>query len=160
MKNTLSAVFRLFLTIVICSFALSISASSQESSAAKAGRLLNESGINFTKVAKDVWTVPFEGKNLRSFQVLVGVDKDVLVMFVIVTDKKKYTRSPELLNKLLSQNDQMDRVKIGIDKQGEIAVRIDLTVRLLDKRELSENLDQLAAASDEIFAIVQPYLVK
>ena len=160
MKNTLSAAFRLFLAIVICSFALSISASSQESSAAKTGRLLNESGVNFTKVANDVWTVPFEGKNLRSFQVLIGVDKDVLVMFVIVTDKKKYTRSPELLNKLLSQNDQMDRVKIGIDKQGEIAVRIDLTVRLMDKRELSENLDQVAAASDEIFAIIQPYLVK
>lgn len=160
MKNRLSAGFKLSLAIVICSFALSISASAQESSAAKTGRLLNESGVNFTKVANDIWTVPFDGKTLRNFQVLIGVDKDVLVMFVIVTDKKKYTRSPELLNKLLLQNDQMDRVKIGIDKQGEIAVRIDLTVRLMDKRELSENLDQVAAASDQIFAIIQPYLVK
>lgn len=160
MKNRLSAVFRLSLAIVICSFSLSYSASSQETSSAKTGRLLNETGVNFSKIANDIWTVPFEGKNLRNFQVLIGVDKDVLVMFVVVTDKKKYTRSPELLNKLLLQNDQMDRVKIGIDKQGEIAVRIDLTVRLMDKRELSENLDQLAAASDRIFAIIQPYLVK
>ena len=81
-------------------------------------------------------------------------------MFVQVVKQKDYKPSAEMFSTLLLQNDAMDRVKIGLDDEREVVVRIDLIIRLLDKREFTENLDQLAAASDQIYGIVKPHLIK
>jgi len=160
MNKKILTISILSLAVTAAVFFMPQETQAQESSSAKAGRLLSESGVSFSKVTNDVWIVPFKGKELGDFNVLIGAGKDVLVMFVTVTDKKKYTKAPELLAKLLTKTDDMDRVKIGLDKDGNVVVRIDLTMRLLDKREFSENLDQLGAASDEVFAVIKPYLTR
>jgi hypothetical protein len=130
----------------------------QETPNAKVARLLNGSGVKFTKVDNGIWTVPYSGKQLPDFNVIIAAEKDVLVMFVVVADQKQFRPAPELFKKLLAHNDEFDRVKIGIDKEGGVVVRMDLSIRLIDKKELTESLDQTAAATDEVYASIRPFL--
>lgn len=44
-------------------------------------------------------------------------------------------------------------------KEGDVFVRIDLSIRVLDKQEMQENIDQVAAAANEVFAGLKPYLI-
>src|SRR5688572_11480024 len=84
----------------------------QETPNAKVARLLTGSGVKFTKVDNGIWTVPFTGKQLPDFNVIVAAEKEVLVMFVMLVDQKQFRPAPELLRKLLAHNDEFDRVKI------------------------------------------------
>ena len=134
------------------------SAYGQESHNAKAARLLNEAKVKFTKVDDGVWTVPFEGKKLKDFNVVIAADKTYLLMFVTVSNQKIFRSDPELLKKLLAHNDELDRVKIGIDERGEVVVRIDLSIRLVDRQEFADALNQSAAAADQVYGSIIPYL--
>ena len=157
MRITISLFSALTLATVIL-FATATSTDGQETPHAKAARLLNESKVKFTKIEDGIWTVPFEGKQLKDFNVVVAADKTYLLMFVTVSNQKRFRSDPELLKKLLAQNDEFDRVKIGIDKAGDIAVRVDLSMRLVDKQEFLDTLNQTAAAADLVYGAVIPYL--
>lgn len=142
-------------------FLLSFTAAySQESHSAKAARLLNESGFSLTKVEENLWTIPFEGKTQKKITVMTTVVNDVLLAMSVVAFKKELKLEPDLMRKLLKANSDFDRVKIGIDDEGDVFVRIDMSIRVLDKDELKQNLDQVAATSDEVFALIKPHLVK
>lgn len=136
-----------------------ISGWAQESHSAKAARLMNDSGFTYTKASETVWTVPFEGKALKNITVAASVSDDVLTVFAIVAEKKNVKATPEMMKKLLGLNEQLDRVKIGLDKEGDVFVRIDLSIRILDKQELKENLDQVAAAANDVFAALKPFWI-
>jgi len=142
--------------LFVCVFC--VSALPQEAPPAKAARLLNESGVKYSKIADGIWAVPFEGKALKHFSVVISTTEDVLLMFVITAEAKRFRAAPELMQKLLNLNTEFDRVKIGLDK-GDIITRIDVGIRLLDKLEFQENLDQTAAAADQVFAAVKPFLI-
>jgi hypothetical protein len=149
--------------VVISAFAFAaftFQTAAQESASAKAARILNESKVKFTKVADNIWSVPYNGKALKNFDVLISTDPNILIMFVDIAAQKDYKPSAEMFSALLIQNAEMDRVKIGLDKNRAVYVRIDLSIRLLDRKEFVENLDQLAAASDQIYGMLQPHLVK
>jgi hypothetical protein len=132
----------------------------QDTPAAKIAKVLNESKLTFTKVSDTVWTVPFEGKNIKEIPVVVSASEDVLVIFALVAQKKDINVTPALMQRLLRANEEFDRVKIGIDKEGDIFARIDISIRVLDAAELKANLQQTSAAADEVFAFVQPSLIK
>lgn len=134
------------------------SALAQETGGAKVSRLLNESGAKFTKIADDTWSMSFEGKSMKDINVLAGVGDGILVTFALIPQSKGVKFPPDVLMKLLNLNDQYDRVKVGIDIKGNVFVRIDMTIRTLDKSELSEGIDQVAAAVDEIHGQIRTYL--
>jgi hypothetical protein len=62
------------------------------------------------------------------------------------------------LAKLLRFNINFDRVKIGIDEDGNIVARIDLSVRILDDRELKESLLQLLSVADAVYQEIGSYM--
>ena len=62
------------------------------------------------------------------------------------------------MGKLLKLNGELDRVKIGIDGEGDTFVRIDLSVRRMDEEEMKENIEQVAAATDVVYAAIKPYV--
>jgi len=47
---------------------------------------------------------------------------------------------------------------VGIDKDGDVFVRVDLSIRVLDKDEMTVNVDQVAATADEVFKGLKPNL--
>lgn len=139
---------------------MAMSALGQESPAAKAARLLRETEINTTKIDDTTWSMPFEGKSMKNIDVLAGVGDGILVTFARIPESKKVKFTPAVLLKLLKLNDQYDGVKVGIDDDEIVFVRIDLTVRTLDKDQLTAGIDQVAAAVDLVHAEIKPFLPK
>ncbi len=160
MKETIFKLTARWLPLLVLVAGVQVAASAQETNATKAARLLNESGHKFTKVSDAVWTVPFSGETQKNITVVASVSDEILVVFSVIAEKKSLNPTPELMQKLLQANSEYDYVKIGIDKDGDLFVRIDLTIRVMDKDELKMNLDQLAAVADAIHAAVKPHVVK
>jgi hypothetical protein len=130
----------------------------QEKPAAVLARLLEQSGYTYTKAAESVWTIAFKGKALPQFTLVATAHEDMAVLFVILAKKTELKLSPELMIKLLKLNVDLDRVKIGLDDDGDANVRVDLSIRRLDLAELKANIEQLSGAADEVYAAIKPYL--
>jgi hypothetical protein len=127
--------------------------------AKKTAALLDSSGYHYTKLTPKIWSIDFTGKSLPKFKVLV-VGDELDVIFVIIADHDKYTFSPELAKKLLAFDSSMDRVKVGINDTGDLFVRVDVTSRTMDEADFKANVEQVAAASDEVYGGIQPLLSK
>lgn len=151
---------RALLLPLLFSLAAAGSANGQDANAAKIGRLMDESGFTFTKQSATVWAVPFEGKKLKDIAVVVYLSENMLSAYALVTEKKDLKLTPEVLQKLLRLNDEFDRVKISIDKDGDVAARIDLSVRVADLSELKAIVEQVSAAADETYDALKPALIK
>jgi hypothetical protein len=129
----------------------------QETPAAKVARLLERSGYKYEKPKADanVWKIKFTGKSLPSFDVILASQDDLLVTFVIVAQKKNLQLTPALMQKLLGYNHNIDQVKVGIDDDGDLFVRSDQHIRVLDDREFKDIVEQVAAAADEVYSGVK-----
>lgn len=149
----------ILVTVMIC-LVSNGSALGQDGTSAKIARLLNESKVSYTKQSETVWSVPFEGKQLKDISVVISTADPIVVVFAVVAEKKDFKLTPELMQKLLRSNQDFDRVKVGIDKDGDIFVRVDLSARLLDVEELKANVEQVSAAADEVYAFVKPSLIR
>lgn len=163
MKNTRPIATTILIAIALClqlqqALAHTAQAQARESPPALIARLLDQSGYTFTKAADGVWAVGFRGKAFSEFNVVVTSQQDLIVLFVIVAGKKEFNASPELMARLLKLNSDLDRVKIGIDEDGDAFVRIDLSARVLDLQEMKTNIEQAAAAADEAYGAIKPYL--
>src|SRR5262249_32947938 len=77
-----------------------------------------------------------------------------LVTFVIVAKKAAIQKTPQMMDALLTANHDYDYTKIGLDKDGDMFVRIDMPLRSVDSKELKSIIDQVANASDEVYAKV------
>lgn len=120
---------------------------------AKIGQFLEQSGGSFNKVADGVWTVPFQGKSLKNFNVIIATDaeSETIVVFAVIAEKKNLRLSQDLLYNLLKYNHAVDKIKVGISEEGDLNVRIDENGRLLDLQAFKDTLEQTAAASDELY---------
>ena len=112
--------------------------------------LEKESG--YTKVSENVWTIPYEGKSLARFNVIVTTDPDskFVVMLVVIAKKKDLRLSQDLLYTILKYNDLADQVKAGIDQDGDLFLRAEISGRLIDLQEFRSVVEQMAAASDQL----------
>lgn len=158
MKKKLSLVTSLAVALLLCFHGSTNAARAQNGSSAKVAGLLEASGYTYAKAADGVWAISFEGKSLSKFNVIASAQPEILVLFTIVVEKKDLKLTPEAMQRLLKLNSDLDRVKIGIDKEGDLFVRVDLSVRALDAREMKENIEQVAAATDEVFAAMKPFV--
>ena len=133
--------------------------SPNKASSVKVLQLLDGSGYSYSKVKDDVWSIPFHGKALPDFEVKVVNADGMAVIYVIVAGKTQLRVTPELMRSLLQMNDEADRVKIAIDKEGKLLVRTDVAIRVMDVQELKDNVEQVAAVADEITKLAKPTAV-
>lgn len=157
--------FSIFISFALLTL-LAVSALAQEkkpamdkASASKIVQLLEDSGHTYGKAADNVWSVKFRGNTLDDITVITIGHDGMLILVAVVAEKKDFKASPELLMKLLRLNDDYDRLKVGIDKDGDMFVRIDLTLRVTDSQEFKLNVEQVSAAADEIAAAIKPYMI-
>jgi len=153
--------FGLCLLVSLAGHARADETAAPESSPAKITRLLEASGYNYKKAPKSdsVWSVDYTGKSLPSYKVVIAVQGNLLVIFVTVARKRHLPMTNDFMLKLLRFNHSLDRVKVGIDDDGDLAVRTDLSVRTLDSEELKLNVDQVAASADAVYADIKQDLV-
>lgn len=134
-------------------------AAAQSKAPAKMVELLEASGYSYTKANDTVWTIPFKGKALTQFSVYVAYSSGLVVVGAVPAEKRQLKVTPELLHRLLKFNDDLDRVKVAIDSDGDISVRIDTSLRVLDAEEFKVVVEQVAAAADEVYAGIKPLLI-
>lgn len=115
-----------------------------------------ETGYHFRKINDRTWKFLFSGERFKTIDVLV-VWQGALLVLGVVLDPRYVGESARLTQELLVLNNNLDRVKIGMNQEGMLFVRVDISVRTLDQREFKDNLDQIAAAADYIFGILQAY---
>ena len=153
--------WKVFVPVLAAFFLLAVPhAFGQESPTAKVKRLMNESGAKVHKSSEDTWTLPFQGKALKDITVVATVGEGLLITFALIPESKDAKFPPQVLLKLLNLNEDFDRVKVGIDKDGILFVRSDVAVRTLDKEDLTTTIDQVAAAIDEVYGHVRAHLPK
>jgi Tfp pilus assembly protein PilE len=127
---------------------------SQASDAAKVEQLLKASGYTYTTHSPNTWSVEFDRKSLGKFRVIISTGSDLVVSFAILAKKAAINKTPKLLETLVFANNDYDYAKIGLDKDGDLFVRIDSPLRLIDAKELKSIIGQVANASDELFGKV------
>jgi hypothetical protein len=133
--------------------------SPDKTASARVSQLLEQSGYSYSKVKDDGWTIPFHGKALPDFDVVVFTAEDLAIFVVFVAEQNELRVTPELMKSLLQMNADADRVKIGIDKKGSLFVRVDASIRLMDVDELKADVEQVAAATDEVAKTAKPYTI-
>ena len=129
------------------------------SDAAKVESLLTQAGYKYQRTSSNsVFWVPMKGDNLGDFRVILATGEELEVMFVVIAKKSEINLTPELTAKMLYENHDLDRVKVGIDDDGDAFVRTDSSVRVMDAQELKTEIDQVAAAADEVYGKIKPFL--
>ena len=159
MKKNLSVVILLLAGLVPSFHDSTTAARAQSKPAARVATLLEETGYSYSKASDNVWVIAYEGKSLPKFNVIATAHENVLVLFTIVAEKNNLKLTPDVIKRLLQLNGDLDRVKIGVDEDGDLFVRTDLSIRVLDGREMKENIEQVAAATDVVYAAVKSSLV-
>jgi hypothetical protein len=160
MKHTRLAAASLSLVFLVCFQAQPFPAYAQDNPPATIARLLDQSGYSYTKAADGIWAIGFKGKALPEFSVVATTHQDIAVLFVILAKKSGFKAAPDLMQKLLKMNADLDRVKIGIDGEGDAFVRVDLSIRRLDLQELKTNIEQVAAAADVVYGAIKPFITE
>ncbi len=98
----------------------------------KIEQMLKATGFTYKTHNPITWSIEFERKTIGKFRVIISNSEDIIVTFATVTEKAKIRKTPQLMEALLSANHEYDYAKIGLDKDGDLFVRIDSPVRVTD----------------------------
>jgi len=122
--------------------------------AASMDAMLKDTGYGYNTHNATTWSIDLNRKHLGKTKVILSTGSDILVTFVIVAKKAAIQKTPQMMDALLTANHDYDYTKIGLDKDGDMFVRIDMPLRSVDSKELKSIIDQVANASDEVYAKV------
>jgi len=152
--------------VVLCFAAAALStpaARGAEDAKSRIDRMFHDAGYTVKRINDSVWTVEFTGNSMAKIKVISGLSdsSDLLVVFAILASHGNYRdNSVDFLTKIARYNHTYDRIKVGIDGDGDLFVRVDLSVRILDARELKLNVDQVRDASDEVYGGIKSYILR
>lgn len=149
--------------LLLSLFALPIASNaaglSTTDSATKVVNLMQADSYNFFNTkSPTVWMIPFAGDHLKNIRVVVTVKDQTMVVFATIVDNQHLPVTTDFMRTLLEENHELDRVKVGYDREGDLSVRIDGSVRVMDAAELRDIVNQVRNASDEIYGIIEPSL--
>jgi len=143
----------------LLSLGLAAPASADDAADAKrVDKLLKQAGYTFEKKNDTVWVIKQHGENLGDFKEILAIGDGLLVIFATIARDADLPRTADLEYKMLQMNHQLDRIKVEIDDDGDADVRSDVTLRTLDTAELKEQVHQVAASADEVYAAIKPFL--
>jgi len=125
-----------------------------QSDNARLEQMLKSTGFNYKTHNANTWSIEFERKTLGKFRVIISTGSEIVVTFAILAKKANINKTPRMIETLLTANHEYDYTKVGLDKDGDLFVRIDTRSRLIDSRELKDVIDQVANASEEVFVKV------
>ena len=143
-------------------FNLSVSAHAPavNQNSAKVEQLLKQAGLNYKTVSDSVWVVKAKGNVLPEFDMLVAENQGVLVVGVVMLNKKNLKLSPELLFKLLKFNHIKDYVKVGVDDDDDLFVRAELNLKRLELDEFKIVFNTVVVQADNVYTEIKPSIIK
>lgn len=122
--------------------------------------LLQKSGYKYSNPRRIVWTVPFEGKSLGEYPVVLTAKGDLAIAFVVVAKKAQIRLDPEMARAALELNYRLERAKVGLDEDGDLFVLADMPSQLLTVAEFRKTVEAVATAADAAHATLKPWLAK
>lgn len=161
MEHTFKARLACFGLLVLVLFPMAAHAGplTTSDSAAKIVNLMQADSYNFqTTKSPTVWMIRFNGDHLKDIKVVLTVKDSTVVAFVTLVRNRRMPVTTDFMRTLLEENHELDQVKVGYDREGDLAVRIDSSVRVMDAAELREIVNQVKNASDEIYGMIEPSL--
>lgn len=129
---------------------------SVSAAAKKIDGLLKRTSYQWQQLDSVTWTIPFKGNNKETLTVIITESAGLTIVFCVIdTELGKMLNAAQLLQ-LMKSNLDFDRVKLGIDDEGGLMVRSDISTRIMDFEELETNIEQVAAAADEVHGTLKP----
>lgn len=122
-----------------------------------AQEISSKTGYQYEKLSDNVWKFLFTGRNMAEIDVLAVWQGPLFILGAIVTARHHLSQDQKLLDELLLLNNNLDRVKVGFNQENMLFIRVDLSTRTIDFQEFKENIDQVAAATDYVYSVIQPY---
>ena len=149
------------LIIITITFNLNVFANppANNQNAAKVEQMLKQAGFNYKHVSDSVWVVKTKGKVLPEFDMLIAENQGVLVVGVVMLNKKNLKLSPDLLFKLLKLNHQKDYVKVGVDDDDDLFVRTELNLKRLEFEEFIIVFNTVVTLADTVYTEMKPFIV-
>jgi hypothetical protein len=161
-RRTLSFARLCLFAALLFSLVLPMAAQTSDQGIAKMVSLMQANNYNFvTTKSPTVWVIHFTGTHLKDIKVILALDVDnnQMVIFVTVVEKRRMPVTTDFLHQLLKYNHEFDRVKVGLDADDDLSVRIDAPLRLADASEFNDIVTQIKNASDEIYGKIEPQLL-
>jgi hypothetical protein len=161
-RRTLSITRFCLFAALLFSLVLPMTAQTSDQGIAKMVSLMRANDYNFiTTKSPTVWVIHFTGTHLKDIKVILALDTDnnQMVIFVTVVEKRRMPVTIDFLHNLLKQNHALDRVKVGLDADDDLSVRIDAPLRIADTQEFHDIVTQIKNASDEIYGQIEPQLL-
>jgi hypothetical protein len=147
---------------LLLSLVLPMAAQTSDQGIAKMVSLMQANNYNFISTkSPTVWVIHFTGTHLKDTKVILALDTDnnQMVIFVTVVEKRRMPVTTDFLHTLLKFNHEFDRVKVGLDADDDLSVRIDAPLRIADAKEFNDIVTQIKNASDEIYGKIEPQLL-
>ena len=113
---------------------------------------LQRSGLKYRKVQDRFWFAACDSKLVANCQILMTATPGVVVMGVVIKQKSDLDLTADRLAALLRLNHDLERVKVGIDEDGDLFERVEVTTKGLDVDEI---LADLKAVQDAIAPTAQ-----
>ena len=113
-------------------------------------KLLAGTGLPFTIVSDSLAVIPYEGRNIASYQVLVQKVNDLYIIYCNLTEALPGKIDETKFKYLLEQNDHFDVVKIGLGNDNTAYVRADLYRSTLNTTLLLRIIKQVANVTNII----------
>ncbi len=114
-------------------------------------KILMGIGLPYKIVSDSLAVIPYEGENIRSFQVVIQQISDLYIVLSNLTEALPGKISEGNYKYLLFQNNNFDVVKIGMsDEDNTVAVRADLYKTGINTAMLKRVIAQVATVTDII----------
>jgi hypothetical protein len=126
--------------------------------AGKIAQMLPGTSYAFTKHNETVWSTNLTRSNVGDVKVILSCNEDLLVVFIVLARKANIQKTPQFLEAIARANHEYDLTKILIDNDGDLGVRVDLHVRILDSAEVKTAINQVADVSNEWYPKVSAYV--
>ncbi len=114
-------------------------------------KILTGIGLPYKIVSDSLAVIPYEGDNIKSFQVVIQQISDMYIVLSNLTEAMPGKIGESNYKYLLNQNNNFDVVKVGIsDEDNTVALRADLYKSGTNTALLKRVIAQIATVTDII----------
>jgi len=121
----------------------------------KIGGFIKKSGFKYTEFKKGVWTVDSEHG-----PILIGGGDDFVVIFMIVAKKDSFRVTEQSMVEMLKLSGDLDFLEMNLDEAGDLSVRAEAKVKLMDQKLFEEALQRVVSGYAEAAARLAPFVIK
>ena len=124
----------------------------------KVQSFLQASGFTYTTHNATTWSIDLKRDNVGALKVIISCGTDIVVVFDILAKKAGIQKTAQFYEALARANHDYDFVKVCLDKDGDLGLRIDLIPRLTDVATFKDAVNQVANVSNDWYPKISAFV--